>query len=87
MNTLPLLPIRPELRRVVLNQLGAESQLNPSVLPVALDQAERLVTETPYPGLLLPVLAAELAWQFSHLARVAVESTFAPASRAFEIAA
>ena len=86
MNTLPLLPIRPELRRVVLHELGAESQLNPSVLPVALEQAERLVAETPYPGLLLPVLAAELAWQFSHLARVA-RASFAPASAAFKIAA
>ncbi len=86
MNTVPLLPIRPELRRAVLANLGADSQLNPIVLPVALEQAESLAAETPYPGLLLPVLAAELAWQFSHLARVA-RSSFAPAPAAFEIAA
>ena len=67
------------LKQAVLNQLSGEFGANRAALHSAVNQAEALAWETPFPLLFLPVLAAEKARENSHRQQLAVSvPQFAP---------
>ena len=55
------------LRRSALNQLRAEQNFNFREMVAAINQAEVVAWETPYPQLFLPLIAEEKATEIARL--------------------